>query len=259
MHTAHMDVTEITVLNGRVRLRHPAQGGLRASLDSVMLAAACPILPGQSLLDMGCGVGSAGLCVLARVPDVKLTGIEILPAHAALAHDNAGLNGWDAQARFLASDIRDYASGLSKPLFDHVICNPPYLEAGTYDPSPNADRASALGHQDPDITLADWVKAAHRALKSKGSLTMIHRADALPRLINALGRMFGDIAIIPLWPRTGQPAKRVIIRAWKDRHGPATLHPGLILHDADGGYTPEAEGVLRGAEALNVCNASKHA
>ncbi len=257
MHTAHMDVNDIYLLDKRVRLRQPAHGGLRASLDSVMLAAACPVSPGQSLLDMGCGIGSAGLCVLARVQDVKLTGVEILAAHAALAHENADLNGWGERARFLYSDIRDYTAGLTKPLFDHVMCNPPYLEAGTYEPSPDPDRASALGHQDSDVTLADWIKAAHRAVKSKGSITFIYRADALPRLLQAMGRMFGDVTIIPLWPRAGQSAKRVIVRAWKDRRGPSVLHSGLILHDDQGGYTPAAEAVLREAEAINVCNSFK--
>ncbi len=250
MHTAHMDVSEIAVLGKRVRLRHLAESGLRTSMDSVMLAAACTITSGQSLLDMGCGVGGAGLCVLARVPDVKLTGVEILAGQVDLAHQNAALNHQENQARFLASDIRDYAAGLTRALFDHVICNPPYLEAGTYMVSPDNVRASALGHLGEDISLDDWVRAGHRAVKSKGSLTLIHRADALPRMLQALGKMFGDVVILPLWPRADQPAKRVIVRAWKDRRGPAILHPGLVLHKNDGTYTAAAEAVLRHMDSL---------
>ncbi|MES2729866.1 MAG: methyltransferase [Pseudomonadota bacterium] len=245
-----IDGAEIQVLGGRVRVCHLATGGLGTTLDSVMLAAACPAKPGETLLDMGCGVGSAGFCVLARVPEVRLIGVDIVPAQAEMAQYNATLNECTTQARFLAADIRDYVMGLARPLFDHVICNPPYLEAGTYVPSPNDVRAKAMGHDTPDITLEDWVRAAHRAVKSKGSMTFIHRADALPQMMQALGKKFGDITIMPLWPREGQPAKRIIIRAWKDRRGPAVLTPGLVLHQTNGDYTPAAGAILRHMESF---------
>ncbi len=69
-------------------------------------------------------------------------------------------------------------------------------------------------------------------------------------IIQALGRRFGAVEIIPLWPRLGEAAKRVIVRARKDRQTPCTLHPGLVLHEAGGGYTPETDGILRDMAAL---------
>jgi tRNA1(Val) A37 N6-methylase TrmN6 len=127
----------------------------------------------------------------------------------------------------------------------HVLCNPPFLEAGTYMPSPDQARATALGHEGQETALKDWIDCAFHNLKNGGSLTMIHRADHVDKIVQGMGKRFGQIEIIPLWPRTGDPAKRVIVRAIKDRKTPAILHPGLVLHNPDGSYTVEAEKILR--------------
>jgi tRNA1(Val) A37 N6-methylase TrmN6 len=125
------------------------------------------------------------------------------------------------------------------------MCNPPYLDAGTHTPAPDGGRAAALGHGDDAMDVGTWVDAGFRRLKSRGSLTMIHRADAADRIVQAMGRRFGGITLIPLWPHAGEAAKRVVIRAVKDSRSPAVIHPGLVLHAPGGAYTPEAEAILR--------------
>jgi tRNA1(Val) A37 N6-methylase TrmN6 len=236
---------EIYVLDRRVRLLQPEEG-FRTSLDSVMLAAACPAREGERVLDMGCGVGGAGFCLLARVPGCHVTGVELQADHVALAERNIALNGAEGRAAFACADIRDFMPDCPpEARFDHIICNPPYLDAGAHTPSPQAKLATARGHAGAEMGVKDWVDAGFRLLESGGSLTLIHRADQADRIIQALGRRFGALALIPLWPHAEEAAKRVIIRAVKDRRSPATLHPGIVLHGADGAYTPEAEAILR--------------
>lgn len=231
---------EIFVLNKRVRLLQPPKG-FRTSLDSVMLAAACTAKEGDHVLDMGAGVGGASFCLFKRV-GCAVTGVELQPDYANLAQQNVPLNDANGKVQFIQSDIRDYKTDTP---FDHVICNPPYFEAGGHTVSPDALRAHALGHQDEDMSVKDWVDAGFKNLRSGGSLTMIHQASMTDDIIQALGRRFGAVEIIPLWPRLGEAAKRVIVRARKDRQTPCTLHPGLVLHEAGGGYTPETDGILR--------------
>ena len=129
-----------------------------------------------------------------------------------------------------------------------MIANPPFLPAGTSTLSPRAGtrRSTVEGA----VTLKDWVSVAVRCLKSGGSLTLIHRADRLPELFSVIPKNMGSVEIVPLWPKAGRPAKRVIIRARKDKHSPATLHPGLVLHRPDGAFTDEAQAILSGGEAL---------
>lgn len=234
---------EIFVLNRQVRLLQPP-GGFRTSLDSVMLAAACRAKEGDRVLDMGAGVGGASFCLLARVPNCHVTGVEIQPEYHALAVENIKLNNGNAD--FICADIHAFESDR----FDHIICNPPYLEAGTHTRSPDEGRAASNGHEKE--TLSAWVDTAFRLLKSNGSLTIIHRADMMDKIILAMGKRFGAIEIIPLWPRQEEDAKRVIIRAIKDRRSPCILYAGIVLHHSDGTYTAEAENILRNGEGVKL-------
>src|ERR1700704_2242282 len=89
-------VTEDALLGGSLRLRQPRRGH-RVGHDAVLLAAACPANAGEHLVDLGAGVGAAGLAVALRAPDTTVTLIEIDPDLAALAAENAALNGLAAR------------------------------------------------------------------------------------------------------------------------------------------------------------------
>lgn len=236
---------EIYVLDKKLRLHQP-ENGFRTSLDTIMLSAACPAKDGQRVLDAGCGVGAAGFCVAQRLKDIKLTGVDIDADFIKLAQENIALNGFDANdIEFHCAEI-DHFRRHEKPIFDHVISNPPYLNAGSYKDSPHEKKAIAIGHANTGFTLEQWIKALHRLVKPKGSITLIHRADHTDQIIKAFEHRFGFIEIIPLWPKHGRNAKRVIIRAIKDRKGPCTLHRGVTLHTEDNAYTAEADAILRG-------------
>lgn len=237
---------EIYVLNKRLKLLH-SESGFKTSIDSVLLAASCPAKSGDSILDMGCGVGGAGFCVLSRVDGTHLTGVEIQTDHVELARRNAVTNMMQDRSEFICCDIRDYKE---EKAFHHVICNPPYLEAGAHLRSPSEEKATAMGHDDHKLSVKDWIDTAHFCLKSNGSLSMIHRADKIDKIILGLGKRFGAVEIIPLWPKVGVNAKRVIVRAIKDRKSPATLRSGLVLHNEDGSYTHAAEQILREMKSL---------
>lgn len=235
------ETEEIYLLDKKVRI-NVLVDGFKPGLDSVCLAAACPAEAGERVLDMGCGVGTAGLCVLKRVAGAILTGVDFQSDHIELARQNAVLNAMDERADFIESDIKNYSADKA---FDHVICNPPFLETGAHLVSPSARRAMAMGHLEEDFDIAVWIKAGFNNLKSGGSLTLVHRADMLDKVILGMGKKFGAIEIIPLWPKAGRDARRVIVRAIKGRKTPAVLHAGIILHEDDGEYTSDANKVLK--------------
>lgn len=237
---------EIHVLDHKVRLLQ-AKDGFRTSMDSVFVAAACKAKDGNRVLDMGAGVGGATFCLAWRVAAAHVTGVEIQKSHADLAQQNIALNNADGRVEIVCADIRDYVPNKK---FDHVICNPPYLEAGHYTPSPSLERALALGHHESEMTLLDWINAGYNNVKSGGTFTIIHRADMVDKIIKALGRRFGAVEIIPLYPRMGVDAKRVIVRAIKDRKSPAILNAGIIMHEEGGEYTKQANAILRDGQAI---------
>ncbi len=230
---------ETTLLGGRVRLMQFAHG-LRAGLDAVMVAAACPAKEGQRVLDLGCGTGAAGLCVRARV-DVALTGVDIQSELVALAQESALLNGWDAE--FIAGDLRDKGV-VASDMFDHAICNPPYMQAGAWYDTPDKVRSKQLGKQDGDATLAAWMDTLYRAVRPGGSVSVIHRADHADKIIQAFGPRFGGMELWTLHPHDGEAAGRIVIRALKARKSPVKIHPGIVLHRQEGGWTETAEGIL---------------
>lgn len=243
-----MTETITYLLDKRLALHQP-ENGFRSGTDTVLVAAACPAQSGERVLDLGCGIGGAGLCVAMRVPGIHLTGVEIQADQVLLAEKNAALNKLP-NCSFISSDVRDFnrAKDGKNILFDHVICNPPYNEAGAHTRSPSDAKALAMGHD--ETTLKDWVDAAARSLKSQGSFAMIHQAGAVDKILSAMEGRFGALEIIPFWPHAGEPAKRLIVRGYRDRKSPTVIYPGLVMHNADGSYTSEAEAVLRGMGAV---------
>lgn len=232
------DMTD-TFLDGRVVVRQ-SETGFRSGLDAVMLAAAVPARAGDKVLELGAGAGTASLCLMARVPGLALTGVEIDPALVALANQNAAANG--ATARFVTADIFRLPQDLRQD-HDHVFCNPPFHDEDRAPPQ--ADRARALMDEGK---LSDWLKTGMQRTVSGGFFTVILRTDRLAEALAALGE--SGVALLPLWPRAGMPAKRIILLARKGSRAPLELLPGLVLHQENGAWTSEADLVLRRGNAL---------
>jgi tRNA1(Val) A37 N6-methylase TrmN6 len=246
------DVTEDLILGGRLRLRQPRRGH-RVGHDAILLAASCPVRAGDRIVELGAGVGAAGLALAARVEGARVTLIEIDPALAALAQANAALNGLadrvSAVALDAAAPARAFAAaGLRADTVMRVLMNPPFNDPARQRVSP--DRARRLAHAAPRATLAAWSKTAARLLRPRGTLSLIWRADGLGDVLAALATAFGAVTVLPVHPKPGEGAIRVLVRAVKASRGPLVLLPGLVLNDPSGRMTAEADAILRGDETL---------
>ena len=242
---------KIHLLNKKITLWQPLQG-YKASTDSVFVAAACPVKSNETVLDMGCSAGNIIFPLLWRVPDAIATGIDIQKEYLDLAIENKNENTPHAELRFIHEDIRNFCIENAKERFDHIVTNPPYMEAGTHIVSPDKGRAMARGHHTDDNTqtLKEWLDTAHRNLKSGGTLTLIHRADMLDDILRRLGKRFGATEIFPVYSKIGRDAKRVIIRTIKDRKTPCSVREAILVHNEDGTYTEYADNILRGGAAI---------
>ncbi len=243
-------LTDDAFLGGRLRILQPAKG-FRAGIDSVLLAAAVPAKAGEAVFEAGTGPGVAALCLLSRVPGVRVTGAEANPDYAALARRNAERNELAEVFEVITGNAlragkRDGPPGLSPGTFDHAFANPPYHAADAVQHSPHADKARA--HVLMEAPLPEWVRTLARMVRPKGTITLIQPAAALPELLCAMqAAKLGAIVIAPVWPRAGRPASRVLVRAVRGVKTPARLLPGLTLHEEGHAFTPDAEAILRHA------------
>ncbi len=224
--------------------------GARVAIDPIFLAAAIAAEPHQLVLDAGCGVGAAALCLAARVPQCRIVGLELQRDLVRIAGDNVTLNGMHTRISVMAGDLLAPPPRLSPGMFDHVMANPPFIEQGRGTPAANPAKAAAT--IEGDANLADWVRFALAMVRGKGTVTFVHRADRIDALIGQLAGRAGEIAIFPLWPAAGRTASRILVRATKQVQSPARLLPGLILHEADGRFSEAAEAILRGGAALEL-------
>jgi tRNA1(Val) A37 N6-methylase TrmN6 len=244
------ETTEDAFLGGALRLRQP-KSGHRAGHDAMLLAAATPVRPGDRVVELGAGVGAAGLALKKREGAIDLVLVEVHSGLAALARDNAAANKVSADVVVL--DVTSAAEAFSKvglppDSVDAVLMNPPFNDATRHRASP--DHARATAHVSTAATLEKWVHAARRILKSSGALTLIWRADGLADVLAALERGFGSLKILPVHADAARPAIRVLIRAVKGGKAPADIFSSLLLNDESGLPNKRVADILEGRGVL---------
>ncbi|MEO1539175.1 MAG: methyltransferase [Pseudomonadota bacterium] len=220
------DLTDDAFLDGRLRLWQP-RSGYRAATDPIFLAAACPVRLGDRVLDLGCGVGAAGLALAVRTPGISLTGLEIQPRYADLARRNALRAGIDM--RVVEGDLTRMPQELRAERFDLVLTNPPYFDRDSLvSPDPGRDMANR-----ERVDLATWIDAGIRRLEPGGRFAIIHRTERLGDILAAFAPRIGAVQILPLQARTARAAQRCVVTGLKGSKAPLTLLPGFVLHEGE--------------------------
>jgi len=195
------------------------------------------------------------LALAVRVDGVRITGLEIQPALAALARNSATANDLGERVSFIDGDLLTPPGDLAPGSFDHVIANPPYLAAGTGNPPPDAAKRTAT--VEGEAALSDWLGFLSSMVADGGTITIVHRFDRADDVVSGLRQYAGDVVVFPLWQKNHNgDAKRVIVQARKgeakDMAGEPAFAPGLVLHQPDGGYTAMADAILRDGGDLDI-------
>ena len=244
-------------LGGRLQLLQPRHG-YRAGIDAVLLAAAVEATDAATanLLDLGAGVGTVGLCAARRIASLRVTLIEREPELCDIAAKNIQRNGLEARVRCVRGAVGTpfgqlAAAGLADESFTHVVANPPFMAPGTGTNSKSRLKAASHGLQDGQ-SFDDWARFAARMLRPDGSVILIHKADTLFEVLSSLDGRFGAATVLPLHPRAGEPANRIIIKAIKGRRTRLTFMPGLTLHGEGNSFTPRLDSILRHAAPLKT-------
>lgn len=248
-----IETTDDAFLGGALDMLQP-RAGYRAGLDAVLLAAAVSDRGKRfRVIDLGAGVGVAGLCVARRCPGADVTLLESAPDLVRLARENVTRNGLATRARVIAAEVGARwrsleAAGLARESFDHVIANPPFHAEGRGTRARSALKAAA--HAMPEGSIDTWVKLMAALARPRGRVTVIHLASALGMLLAALEGRFGGLKVTPVHAHEGEPAMRVIVEGTKGSRAPLTLGPGIVIHSQGRAFTPRIEAVLRSGAAL---------
>jgi tRNA1(Val) A37 N6-methylase TrmN6 len=253
---ARPDTTVDVFLGGRLEVEQPAKG-FRAGLDAVLLAAAVGVdaTQGVRVLDAGAGVGTAGLCVAVRSSMASVVLLEQARTLARLAAANVARNGLSDRVQVIEADLTGPAAaleraGIAPASFDVVIANPPYLDEERHRLPADDVAAGAFGMAAG--SLEAWLRFMARAAAGGGRMVLIHRADALADVLAANGNRFGALHVLPIHPREGEPAHRIIVSGRKGSRAPLVIEPGLVLHGEGNGFRPQVQEILRDGAGLNA-------
>jgi tRNA1(Val) A37 N6-methylase TrmN6 len=249
----HQTITRDAFLGGKLTLSQP-RNGFRAGLDSVLLGASVPSGTG-SVLDLGAGVGTAGLVALAFGRAERVVLAERDTETLALARANVAANTFDGRAKVVAVDVTGKGetrreAGLADNSFDVVIANPPYFAAGRGTRAPQAGRADARHMEAEALDL--WLRSAAASAVAGGTAIFVYPAAGLVALLGAFDQRFGGLRVLPLAPRPASAATRVLVRGIKGSRSPLTLLGTQVLHNSQGnGFVPEIDAVLHGKNGFD--------
>jgi len=245
------ETTVDAFLGGRVEAVQPAKGYHRAGLEAVLLGASLdPGFQGK-VIDLGAGTGVAGFSAAARCPGATAVLVERDPVAAACAREalrREANHPFSGRVAIVETDIarRD---GLEAGKAGAVLSNPPFRDPAAGSRSPAARRAEA--HVLAEGGVDPWFRAAASLLRPGGNITMIYRADGIAELLEAAKGRFGALDLLPVLPREGEVAHRVLLRGIKGSRAPLRLLPPLVLHGPSGNrFRAPVEAILRDGAAL---------
>jgi tRNA1(Val) A37 N6-methylase TrmN6 len=237
-----LETSDNRVLGGRILLRQPVKG-FRSGSDAVLLAAASHPPRNGRIVELGCGTGSAMLCVACRRPDVSFTGIEIDSPTAELAEFNIRRNGMSGIGRVIPSDIA--GQPLSPGSVDLVLANPPYFVEGRHRRSPDVDRDRARA--ETVATLSDWIETAIELLVPGGEAVFILRTERIGEARAALPAKW-HLQALSVLGNPDKPPKRSLIRF--SRRALPISAAAIPLHHSGGEETCLAQAIFRHAAPI---------
>lgn len=246
------DVSDDLFLGGALRVLQP-RDGFRSGIDAVLLAASIPDVGSARVLEAGCGAGVVSLAIARRCTDFVVDAIEIEEINAKIAIENAERNNLEDRVSVFHGDLCDPVTklellGLKRNSYDFVVANPPFYNESEMRISDNPLRRSAKRAKAD--TLEEWVRFLTAMAGPKGVLSMIHRAEKLEEILAVISGRFGAVKVLPLHPKAGASANRVIVQGVKGSRAPLTICQGLVLHDEDGNYLPGVMALCKGPLAL---------
>ncbi|MBY7649128.1 MAG: methyltransferase [Candidatus Liberibacter europaeus] len=242
---------------GKFYLVQPLTYGHRSGMDAMILASLVNAKGLFHLADLGAGAGAAGLAVASRLDKAHILLVErsklmanyarktlLLPENSNISSRISLIEG-DVT---LTGENRNIV-GLQNNFYDHVIMNPPFNErTGSLTP----DKIKEEAHVMFEDSFEKWIRTACAIMKPNGQLSLIARPQSLAQVVNACARRIGALEIIPLYPREGECASRILVTGLKGMRGRLILRPPIFLHEANSqSYSHFVNDLINGRTTLS--------
>jgi tRNA1Val (adenine37-N6)-methyltransferase len=209
--------------------------------DAVLLAHFSQAKAGDRIADFGTGCGIIPILMYARIPGIRITGVEIQPELAAMAKKSAALNGLEEQISIICGDIRDAKSLVGTGL-DVIVTNPPYEKADSG--KPHASEHVGIAKRELLCKLEDVARSAAGVLRTGGRLYMIYPAERFAELMAVLSRHHLEPKRIQMvTSRADRAPGFALVEARKGARPGVRFLPQLAIYEVDGSYTPPLKSI----------------
>ncbi len=224
---------------------------MKIGVDAVILGAWAAIAGARNILDAGCGCGVISLMCAQRNPFAHILAIDIDNGSVEEAAENFKMSPWserlDVEEIDFNSLVSSHIHSEETKVFDYIISNPPYFDAGVENPSGARMQAR---HQD-GLSPAVLLGKCNGLLSEDGILGMVvplEQCDDLRRVASENGLCIYRKLIMT--GREGRKPKRIFIELKKtgtevkvnpeskDLNGDEKIGT-LIIEHADGSFTKE--------------------
>ena len=239
--------TTDTIFDGRLTLLQPGDG-YRFSIDALLLACFLGINPGQTVVDLGAGVGVIALATAFIWQPRRVWAVEVQPRPAACARMNIERNAAGAVVRVLEANWSDLTLSMIDGPVDAVVCNPPYRELGTGRVNPDLEEAAA--RHEIMGSAGEAARIAAGLLKPRGRLAMIYPASRLVDLVFEMRSAGLEPKRLRLvHSRAGEQARLALVEARLGAGAELLVQAPLYVYQRGREYTEECRAILSGSVA----------
>ena len=243
-------LTRNSVFHGQISIAQP-KAGYRFSIDALLLADFARVNPGDTVVDLGSGVGVIALCLARRMGRGRILAVEVQPRLAECARINVAENPDIPPVEVLEMNWTELTPSLIGGPVHYAVCNPPYRKLGSGRVNPQSEEAAAR-HEVLGSAAAAAVTAA-RILGPGGRLAVIYPASRLAGLLTDLR----DAGLEPkrlrlAHSRSGEIARLALVEARLGGHEDLTIEPPMFIYQNEKDYGEEVEAILSGGPSAGT-------
>ena len=221
---------------------HQDRCAMKVGTDGVLLGAWAQVEHCQHILDVGTGTGLIALMAAQR-SEAHIVGIDLDADAVSQASENAASSPWSHRIQMIEMDVKmmgasnqgdPSSSPPCYPLFDAILCNPPYFANSLKSP----DAARTMARHTDTLSFDELAHSASRLLSPKGELFVVIPHDRATDMTvsAACYGLFATRQTI-VCPVEGAKPKRILMAF--SREGAPHTPETLCIHDTQRQYTPE--------------------